>query len=214
MDKERFPDKKAVEDQKADLRGVNLSGMDLTGVNLAGADLRESHLGDASLITANLTGANLSGANLSGTNLSGANLSGTNLSGSDTDLWGAIVSWANLTGADLNKAVMLDIIAHHTTFKNANMSRINSARGKYYSCDLRGADLSSANLWEAYLQNIEYDDKTSFKGAFMKDVAVSSRTLFEQTGIKGSVTLLNRKRLSKGEQNAKDYFLSKGATFG
>jgi uncharacterized protein YjbI with pentapeptide repeats len=94
------------------------------------------------------------------------------------------------------------------------MSRINSARGKYYSCDLRGADLSSANLWEAYLQNIEYDDKTSFKGAFMKDVEVSSRTLFEQTGIKGSVTLLNRKRLSKGEQNAKDYFLSKGATFG
>ena len=198
MDKERFPDKKAVEDQKADLRGVNLSGMDLTGVNLAGADLRESHLGDASLITANLTGANLSGANLSG---------------NDTRMWGTIVSWANLTGADLNEAGMLDIIAHHTTFKSANMSRINSARGRYYSCDLRGADLSSANLWEAYLQNIEYDDKTSFKGAFMKDVEVSSRTLFEQTGIKGSVTLLNRKRLSKGEQNAKDYFLSKGATF-
>ena len=48
----------------------------------------------------------------------------------------------------------------------------------------------------------------------MKDVAVSSRTLFEQTEIKGSVMLSNRKRLSKEEQNAKDYFLSKGATFG
>ena len=209
MDKERFPNKKAVEDQKADLVGADLSGMDLTGADLADADLRESKLSFANLITANLTGAVLVGADLGD-----ANLSGANLSGNDTRMWGTIVSWANLTGADLNGANMLDIIVRQTTCKNANMSRINSARGKYYGCDLRGADLSSANLWEAHLQNIEYDDKTSFKGAFMKDVWVSSKTLFEQTGIGGSVVLSNRKKLSKTERDAKDYFLSKGATFG
>ena len=37
MDKERFPDKKAVEEQKA-----NLSSANLTNANLTGADLTEA----------------------------------------------------------------------------------------------------------------------------------------------------------------------------
>ena len=58
MDEERFPDKKAVEDQKEDLSGADLSearspfGFDLVGANLKGA---------------NLEGANLEGADLKDT---------------------------------------------------------------------------------------------------------------------------------------------------
>ncbi len=37
MDKERFPNKKAVEGQKADLTDANLTGANLTGANLTGA---------------------------------------------------------------------------------------------------------------------------------------------------------------------------------
>ena len=37
MDKERFPNKKAVEGQKADLTGADLTGADLTGADLTGA---------------------------------------------------------------------------------------------------------------------------------------------------------------------------------
>ena len=39
MDKERFPNKKSVEDQKADLRGADLTDADLTDANLIGAYL-------------------------------------------------------------------------------------------------------------------------------------------------------------------------------
>ena len=47
MDKERFPNKKVVEGQKADL----------TDANLSGANLTSSILTDANLSGANLTGA-------------------------------------------------------------------------------------------------------------------------------------------------------------
>ena len=36
MDKDRFPNKKAVEDQKADLTEANLTGADLTNTDLTG----------------------------------------------------------------------------------------------------------------------------------------------------------------------------------
>ena len=39
MDKERFPNKKAVEGQKADLTGANLTNANLTDANLSGANL-------------------------------------------------------------------------------------------------------------------------------------------------------------------------------
>ena len=49
MDKERFPNKKAVEGQKADLTSTNMRFAILTDANLSGA---------------NLTGVDLNGANL------------------------------------------------------------------------------------------------------------------------------------------------------
>ena len=44
MDKDRFPNKKAVEDQKADLTETDLNSANLTGTNLARADLTDTDL--------------------------------------------------------------------------------------------------------------------------------------------------------------------------
>ena len=61
MDKERFPNKKSVEDQKADLSGADLSDADLSNANLT----------DANLTDANLSNANLRGAVASASNRAG-----------------------------------------------------------------------------------------------------------------------------------------------
>ena len=55
MNKERFPDKKSVEDQKENLRGADLSGCTF----LSHADLRGAKLRDADLRGANLRCQNL-----------------------------------------------------------------------------------------------------------------------------------------------------------
>ena len=105
MDKERFPNKKSVEEQKANLTdanltGANLDGANLTGADLAGVDLSGSDLKYAGLIAANLKGATFTGsklisANLSGANLSGADFSPTDESG-DTYMFDTIISHADL----------------------------------------------------------------------------------------------------------------------
>ena len=56
MDKKRFPDKKAVEEQKD-----SLCAADLIGADLSEADLTEAYLPDANLSEANLKYADLRG---------------------------------------------------------------------------------------------------------------------------------------------------------
>ena len=94
-----------------------------------------------SSLTVSLSGADLSGADLSGAKLFSANLSG------------AILSEANLSGANLSFA----------NLSEANFSRANEFA---YGANLSDADLSWANL-----ENIKWDEQTSwpdlssFKGA-------------------------------------------------
>ena len=120
---------------------VSLSGADLSGADLSGA-----HLAGANLTGADLSGDNLSYANLSYANLSGAKLFSANLSG-------AILSEAYLSGANLSFA----------NLSEANFSRANEFA---YGANLSDADLSWANL-----ENIKWDEQTSwpdlssFKGA-------------------------------------------------
>jgi CO dehydrogenase/acetyl-CoA synthase epsilon subunit len=115
-------------------------------VSLSGADLSGADLSGAHLAGANLTGADLSGDNLSYANLSGAKLFSANLSG-------AILSEAYLSGANLSFA----------NLSEANFSRANEFA---YGANLSDADLSWANL-----ENIKWDEQTSwpdlssFKGA-------------------------------------------------
>ncbi len=219
MDKKRFPDKKAVEDQKADLVGADLKGMDLTGVDLAGADLSGSNLEYAGLITANLKGAIFTGSNLVHANLSGSNLIGADFSSTDESysatMFDTIVSRADLTGANLSRVNGLSIIMDHSNLKNANMRGGGFGRGNFYWCNLRGADLSNASLRNSHFFGVEYDDNTIFKGTYMQGISIEyGGTFFEQCKIKDwNVYISNKKNKRKAERDAIDYFTSKGANF-
>ena len=85
MDYDRFPNKKAVEDQKDDLIGADLSDSGLWDANLSHTDLSGADLSGAYLDRANLSNANLVGANLHGANLLRANLTEADLSGANLD---------------------------------------------------------------------------------------------------------------------------------
>ena len=71
MDKVRFPNKKAIEDQKSNLRGADLSGANsvLRYAKLINADLRKADLHGARLDAADLRNADLTGANMKGTKI-------------------------------------------------------------------------------------------------------------------------------------------------
>ena len=219
MDKKRFPDKKAVEDQKADLAGADLSGMNLTGVDLAGVDLSGSNLEYAGLITANLKGATFTGSNLSNANLSGSNLIGADFSRTDesspTYMSTTIVSHADLTSANLSRVDGLHIIMDHSNLKNANMRGGFFGRGRFYWSNLRGADLSSASIRNSHFFGVEYDDNTIFKGTYMQGIYIAyGGTFFEQNEIKDrQANISDRKNKRKAEKDAIDYFTSKGAKF-
>lgn len=97
------------EDQRLDLRDVNLRRANLRSGNLKGAILSDAHLEEAALSDARLDGAVLREAHLKGADLSGAvlkeaflskaHLEGANLSKAQVE--GAIFSGAHLEGANL-----------------------------------------------------------------------------------------------------------------
>jgi uncharacterized protein YjbI with pentapeptide repeats len=114
---------------QADLRGANLSGAHLTSTDLREADLR---------------GANLSGADLSGTELISANLSSANLRG-------AVLTLANLSKVDfsrLNWNTILWVLGQigYVTGKGEGWQGSVASGVNLISANLRGADLSGANL--------------------------------------------------------------------
>ncbi len=219
MDKKRFPDKKAVEDQKADLVGADLSGMNLAGADLAGVDLSGSNLEYAGLMTANLKGVTFTGSNLSHANLGGANLIGADFSPTDesspTYMSSTIVSHADLTGANLSRVDGLHIIMDHSNLKNANMRGGHFYKSRILWSNLRGADLSNVSIHDSHFFGVEYDDNTIFKGTYMQGIYIShGGTFFEQCKIKDrSVSISRRKNKRKAERDAIDYFTSKGAKF-
>jgi hypothetical protein len=135
----------------AHLAGANLTGADLSGDNLSYANLSYANLSEADLSVANLSEARLNDANLTGADLSGANLSGAKLF--SANLSGAILSEAYLSGANLSFA---------------NLSEANFSRANEFAY---GANLSEADLSWANLENIKWDEQTSwpdlssFKGA-------------------------------------------------
>lgn len=118
----------------ADLRGSDLSGADLRGVDLRRADLDNTKLSKAILYEANLFQANLHQANLCWANLNRANLCGANLR--SANLSGASLRAANLQGANLYKANL-----QQATLKVANLSG-----AKLFLANLSGAKLGKANL--------------------------------------------------------------------
>lgn len=107
-----------------------------------------------------LRGANLEGlvaplGQLQGLDLTGANLYWASLG--DADL-----SFADLSDADLRGAMLYRTICRGTKFCGANLGRDN-LRGR---TNLRGADLSTADLTRAVLLDAIFDEMTKFPKGF------------------------------------------------
>jgi hypothetical protein len=129
--------------------------IDLTGAHLAKANLTEANLEEA-----NLCGAYLARANLVKVNLRRAELS-------NAKLFGADLSLAKLNGANLSDAVLIGD-------KRSTLFQRISATDKYTlggigpkNADLGYADLSGANLTNAYASEKQLESAESLKGATM-----------------------------------------------
>lgn len=118
-----------------DLHGADLNGADLRRAKLRGANLYGAQLGNACLNLADLSYANLSNADLHNVSLFGANLRYADLC--KTDLSCADFGWANLNCTELSYANL-------------------------YGADLLDANLNGANLNGAILDNVKYNENTSF----------------------------------------------------
>ena len=138
--------------EKADLSGVDLSYVDLSCANLVRANL--SHT--------NLRNANLSYTSLSGTDLSYANLCEVDLNDSD------------LNNTNLKHAGLVKSNLRNTTLYYANLNHAQLTEADLTSADLSYANLMGANLQSAILDNVRYNECTSFfalqcpeKGSFI-----------------------------------------------
>lgn len=168
----------------ADLRGAILNLADLQGANLEGANLEGANLQGSNLEEANLSGANLRGANLQRTtiyfaNLRNADLTGANLSFADiegTNITGAILTNAITANVNMDDAVM-DATprdeAHLRIRCIADLENVprHPTTGAY---NLRGADLTNANLIRANLQGANLED------------AIILETHFEYANLQGA----------------------------
>ncbi|MDJ0735173.1 MAG: pentapeptide repeat-containing protein [Nostocaceae cyanobacterium] len=137
-------DLRHVDIRKADLRQANLKGLDLRASNLSGADLYACQLEEADLEQSKLAGANLQQANLQYCNLRGADLCAANLN--QAQVRGANAQSANLCGAILRQANMNDANLYKASLQGANLSKANLSGAKLFLVNLQGANLSKANL--------------------------------------------------------------------
>lgn len=139
-----------------------------------------------------LAGKNLTGANLSRVVLVNANLANTILDFAtcvDADLSGAIMDGVSAREADLTKARMLRTSCRKgkfaANFENAVMVETNLAgasldaarfthanmeRSILFQCRGKGIVFEKANLIEANATLSMFDETTSFKGAYIRDL--------------------------------------------
>ena len=133
--------------------------------NRAVIDLTGAHLAAVNLTSANLKGANLRGAYMARANLVDARLSEADLG--DAKLFGANLSLAKLDGANLSAAVLMGD-PRGTPFQRISVIHKYTLGGVGpKNADLRYADLSGANLTDAYVSEEQLDSAKSLKGATM-----------------------------------------------
>ena len=158
--------------EKAKLIKVDLSFVDLRGVNLINVDLRFSNLRGANLSYANLVRANLSHTNLRNANLSYVDLRGTDLS--YANLCEVDLNDGDLDNTNLKHAGLVKSNLKNTTLYYANLNHAQLTDADLTSADLSYANLMGANLRDAILDNVRYNECTSFfalqcpeKGSFI-----------------------------------------------
>ena len=123
-----------------DLTGAHLAAVNLTSANLKGANLRRAYMARANLVDVRLSEADLGNAMLFGANLSLAKLDGANLS--------AAVLMGDKRGTPLQRISVI----HKYTLGGVGP---------------KNADLSRANLTDAYINEEQLDSAESLKGATM-----------------------------------------------
>ncbi|APR84100.1 Alcohol dehydrogenase [Minicystis rosea] len=163
---------------------VDLSGADFTGASLfrtawvdtvaEGACFRDALLDKFRVVKAQ-KGSSLAGSNFRGAKLRAANLRGVNLEGVDlreTDLTQSDFSEANLRGANLEGARAVEARFMKTDLTDANLARSDLMYGLLGGAIVRGASFEEANVFRADAAKMKGDDRTSFKGANVKQVRV------------------------------------------
>jgi uncharacterized protein YjbI with pentapeptide repeats len=184
---------------RADLRGLDLREAQITesnflDVNLDGADFSGASLFRTAFLDTTAEGARFENAKLDkfrvvksekgsslaraqfrGATLKGANLRGVNLEGADlreTDLSQADLSGCNLRGADLEGARGPEIRLVKADLTDANLARTDFMYALLGNANVRGASFEEANVFRADGAKMKGDDRTSFKGANVKQVRV------------------------------------------
>jgi hypothetical protein len=133
--------------------------------NRAVIDLAGAHLARVNLTSANLRYADLSGAYLAMANLTDAKLSEADLG--DAMLFGANLSLAKLDGANLSAAVLIGD-KRSTPLQRISVTRTYTLGGAGpKNADLTYADMSGANLTDAYVSEEQLDSAESLKGVTM-----------------------------------------------
>lgn len=169
---------------KSVLHNVDLSGADLTGASFFRTSLVDATIEDACLQGVKLErvslakvekGSSLSRSNLRGADLRRVNLRGVNLEGADlreADLTSADLSGANLHGARLEGARAVEARFVKTDLTDADLARTDLMNAFLGGALVQGASFHEANLFRADGARMKGDDRTSFKGANVKQVRV------------------------------------------
>jgi uncharacterized protein YjbI with pentapeptide repeats len=177
-----------------DLRGAKLAKAVLMNVDLTGADLRGASLFRTSLVDVTIEdaclrgiklervslakvdkGSSLARSDLRGADLRRLNLRGVNLEGADlreADLSSADLSGANLRGAKLEAARAVEARFQSADLTDADLARADLRSALMGGAVVRGANFEEASLFRADGAKMKGDDRTSFKGANVKQVRV------------------------------------------
>lgn len=140
----------AEREREAKFRGADLSGVDLRGAQFREADFREANLSNAKL------GAK-GGLNLWQCDFAKADLSSAKFFYSVKH---AKFPKANLSGAKMSG---IEITAG---FKGADLTNTDFSKSQFKYGDVKGVDLSQANLKGATFHMIDYDEHTVFPKGF------------------------------------------------
>jgi uncharacterized protein YjbI with pentapeptide repeats len=169
---------------KCNFLKVKLNGVDFNGASLVSAVFLEVNAGMVNFMSADMTNVrfvkqcNFDKADFSGAILNNANLRGTSLNGCNftaVQLNGADLSECRLNEARFYRTVAKDARFIKADLKGAVMISINAMNTSFQRDDLRGANFSGANLFQADFARVYADHDTKLGEALTTKVRVYPR---------------------------------------
>lgn len=171
---------------RADLSEMSFVGTDLNSANLDDANLSFTDFYKANLVNAQMARVDISGAKFIEANLTNARLySSRTLYSDESDVWGRRASFeqANLTrawftnatllnadfeGANLSSAILNSAKMEEANFSGAFLVRVKTFDAKlgkadFTDADVRGANFSRAEVFEAKWDGAKYDSNTRWR---------------------------------------------------